>query len=284
MYRPGTALVLADTLSRAFQPAAAGGVTNADALEMFYEELAACSDTEQIGDLMLVASEATIKKLRTAARNDETYGLLIAQIEAGWSSSPVALPPELRPYSSFSDELAICDGLVFNGHRVVVPYGAREDILNRIHSAHAGANACIERARQAVFYPGITSAIKALMASCPVRSKFQNDQQKEPLKPYEVPSRPWEVVGSDIFTFHGQDYLITVDYLSAFFEINRLPSKKVSGVIYALKCDFARYGIPRILVSDNSPFGDQEFAEFAKQWEFKHSKISPRYSQSNGRS
>jgi len=37
------------------------------------------------------------------------------------------------------------------------------------------------------------------------------------------------------------------------------------------------------MVSDNSPFGAQEFAEFAKQWEFKHSKISPRYSQSNGR-
>jgi len=118
------------------------------------------------------------------------------------------------------------------------------------------------------------------VATCPVCSKFQNDQQKEPLKSYDVPERPWEVVGSDIFTFHGQDYLITVDYLSGFFEINRLPSKKVSDVIYALKCDFARHGIPSILVSDNSPFGAQEFA---KQWEFKHSKISPRYIQSNGR-
>jgi len=284
VYRPGTALVLADTLSRAFQPAAAGGVTNADASEMpFYEELAACSETEQIGDLKLVASEAMIQKIRTAAKDDGTYGLLIAQIEAGWLSSLVMLAPELRAYSSFSDELAICDGLVFKGNRVVVPYGAREEILNRIHSAHAGANACIERARQAVFYPGITSAIKSLVATCPVCSKFQNDQQKEPLKSYDVPERPWEVVGSDIFTFHGQDYLITVDYLSGFFEINRLPSKKVSDVIYALKCDFARHGIPSILVSDNSPFGAQEFAVFAKQWEFKHSKISPRYSQSNGR-
>ena len=57
----------------------------------------------------------------------------------------------------------------------------------------------------------------------------------------------------------------------------------MSVVIYALKCDFARHGIPSILVSYNSPFGAQQFAEFAKQWELKHSKISPRYSQSNGR-
>ena len=174
VYRPGTALVLAGTLSRAFQPAAAGGVTNADASEMpFYEELAACSETEQIGDLKLVASEAMIQKIRTAAKDDGTYGLLIAQIEAGWLSSLVMLAPELRAYSSFSDELAICDGLVFKGNRVVVPYGAREEILNRIHSAHAGANACIERARQAVFYPGITSAIKALVATCLFAPSFR---------------------------------------------------------------------------------------------------------------
>ena len=280
VYRPGTALVVADTLSRAYQPTLPNGCETEMA---FYEELAACSETEQIADLKLVASEVTINKLRAAAQADEVYSMLVAQIQAGWPSNAAQLAPELRQYSSYCDELAVCDGLVFKGHRVVVPLGAREDILNRIHSAHTGINACIERARQTVFYPGITSAIKALVARCPVCSKFQNEQQKEPLKPYDVPSRPWEVVGTDIFTFHGQDYLITVDYLSGFFEINRLASKRVKDVVHSLKSDFARHGIPCTLISDNSPFGSQEFAEFANLWEFKHTTISPRYSQSNGR-
>ena len=55
-----------------------------------------------------------------------------------------------------------------------------------------------------MFFPGITSAIKVLIAECPVCSKFQNEQQKDLSKPYRVPSRPWEVVGTDIFTFHGR--------------------------------------------------------------------------------
>jgi len=43
--------------------------------------------------------------------------------------------------------------------------------------------------------------------------------------------------------------------MSGFFEVHRLPSKKVKDVIYALKCDFARHGICDTLVTDNSPFG-----------------------------
>ena len=100
----------------------------------------------------------------------------------GWPGDSAKLAPELRPYHSFSDELGMCDGLVFKGHRVVVPFGARNEILNRIHAAHSGVNACIERARQAVFFPGITSAIKDLVAGCDVCSKFQIEQQKRTAK------------------------------------------------------------------------------------------------------
>ena len=98
------------------------------------------------------------------------------------------------------------------------------------------------------------------------------------------PSRPWEKVGADLFSFHGQDYLITVDYLSGYFEVDRLPSKKIADVIYALRLQFARQGIPLEMVTDNSPFGAAEFKNFADRWEFTHTTSSPRFPQSNGRS
>jgi len=274
VYRPGTALVLADTLSRAYQPIST--MTKADASDVFFEELATCSDAEQMTSLKLLASAQTIAKLCSAAQSDDAYVMLIAQIQAGWPDNPARLPAELRQFATYSDELAVSGGLVFKGHRVVVPHLARKEMLSCLHT---GANSCIERARQTVFFPGITAAIKTLIATCPVCSKFKDEQQKEPLKSYDVPSRPWEVVCSDIFSFYGQDYLSNVDYLSGFFEVHRLPSKKVKDVIYALKCDFARHGICDILVTDNSPYGAREFADFAKSWEFKHtmikSKIQP---------
>ena len=92
-----------------------------------------------------------------------------------------------------------------------------------------------------------------------------------------TPSRVWEKVGVDIFLFVDGEYLITVDYLSGFFEVDRLPSKRVSDIVYVLKQHFARHGLPAELVSDNSPFNPSEFARFASSYEFRHTTSSPRY-------
>jgi len=74
-----------------------------------------------------------------------------------------------------------------------------------------------------------------------------------------------------------------VDYLSGYFEVDRLSSKRVTDIVYCMKQQFARHGIPDTVFSDNSPFGALEFKQFAKSYEFVHQTSSPRYSQSNGR-
>jgi hypothetical protein len=87
----------------------------------------------------------------------------------------------------------------------------------------------------------------------------------------------------DLFTFGDVDFLATVDYLSGFFEIDRLPSKKVSDIVYCLRQHFARHGLPTEVMTDNSPFCSAEFKRFAARYEFRHITSSPRYAQSNGR-
>ena len=77
--------------------------------------------------------------------------------------------------------------------------------------------------------------------------------------------------------------LTTVDYLRGYFEIDRLPSKKVCDIVYCLKQQFARHGIPEIVFSDNSPISALEFQNFAKKYEFSHQTSSPGYPQSNGK-
>jgi hypothetical protein len=94
---------------------------------------------------------------------------------------------------------------------------------------------------------------------------------------------PWEKVGVDICTFRQQDCLITVDYLSGYIQVDRLPSKRVSDVIYCLKMQFARHGQPVEIVGDNDPFNAAEFRHFAAAYDFKHTTLSPHYPQSNGR-
>ena len=113
----------------------------------------------------------------------------------------------------------------------MIPTGARDDILQRLHVSHIGINGCVRRARETVFYPGITTALKDLVSKCAVCLRFQQETQKEPLLPHEAPERPWQKVGTDIFTHRGQDYLITVCYLTGYFEVDRIPSKRICDVI-----------------------------------------------------
>jgi len=79
---------------------------------------------------------------------------------------------------------------VFKGDRVVIPLDARAEILRRIHSSHIGVNGCIRRAREAVFYPGMTADIKLMVARCAICAEHQAMSHKEPLMLYAAPSRP----------------------------------------------------------------------------------------------
>ncbi len=54
-------------------------------------------------------------------------------------------------------------------------------------------------------------------------------------------------------------------------------------VISHMKSNFARYGIPDTVVSDNGPqYSAADFSKFAKQYGFTHVMSSPKYPQANG--
>jgi len=83
VFRPSSQMILADTLSRAF-PQAGSNETE------FPEELAALStvDADQLSELRMVASAATVELINRAARDEDEYAGLIQQIKRGWPDSP----------------------------------------------------------------------------------------------------------------------------------------------------------------------------------------------------
>jgi len=182
------------------------------------------------------------------------------------------------------DELSVQDGIIFRGERLVVPQALRSDMKRRLHSSHLGIDGCLRRARECIFWPGMSAEIKECISMCEICHKYDTSPQKETLMSHDVPTRPWEKVGVDLFEIENRDYLVTVDYYSNYWEIDRLYTTTAKTVVQKLKSHFARYGIPNQVVSDNGPqFSCEEFASFAKCWDFEHVPSSPGNSKANGK-
>ena len=114
-------------------------------------------------------------------------------------------------------------------------------------------------------------------------TQHRNSNQREPLLPHDTPQRPWAKVGSDLFEIGGQTFMVLVDYYSGFFEIDSLKQTKSENIIRCCKAQFARYGIPDTLITDNGPqFSSTEFQQFSSDYQFEHKTSSPHYPRSNG--
>ena len=102
---------------------------------------------------------------------------------------------------------------------------------------------------------------------------------------FTLPRYPWQKVGTDFFEWQGTMYLLVEDYFSRYIEIVKL-SLTMSGTVVAyLKTIFARFSIPKLLISDNGPqFASGEMKQFAATYHFNYVTSSPAYPQGNGES
>ncbi|KAL9983139.1 hypothetical protein ACROYT_G005271 [Oculina patagonica] len=204
-------------------------------------------------------------------------------VKSGWLEKKSQVDPELPEYWNIKEEISVCADLIMRSDKLIVPISLRDEMLRVIHSSHLGIEKCKRRARDILFLPGMNQQIADVVSKCNTCNMYRNSQAKEPLKSHELPERPWQKIAVDLFELDEQEYVVMVDYYSKFFEVSHLPNSKSKTVINHIKLQFARYGIPEVIVSDNGyEFSSHEFAEFANEYGFKHITSSPRYPQSNG--
>ena len=270
IYRPGPEMYLADTLSRAY-------------LKDCDDETAKGMETVNMARHVPI-SQPLMEELAEAVRQDDTMTKLKEVIRSGWPERQHDVDPVLRPYFHVRDELSLDDNLVYRGERVVIPKSRRKVMMQKVHSSHLGIEGCLRRARECLYWPNMNSEMTDFMQKCETCRSLGRNQQKETLHSHDVPQQPWRKVGADIFQFSDKMYLVTVDYYSGFWEIDYLENTKSSTVIRKMKAQFARYGIPQVLITDNGPqFTAENFKMFSKDWEFEHKTSSPYYPQSNGK-
>ena len=185
---------------------------------------------------------------------------------SGWAAEQSRVPEKLKKYWTFREEIGLLNGILYKGQKVIIPQSMRKEMLKKIHSSHLGIESCIRKAKDLIFWPEMSMDIIEMVQQCHVCAKYSRNQSKEPLQTPSIPNRPWSKLAIDQFSFNGINYIVTVDYYSDYFEIDRLHVTTSCGIIKALKKHFARFGIPEEIITDNGPnFVSQEFATFTNR-------------------
>ena len=94
--------------------------------------------------------------------------------------------------------------------------------------------------------------LEDLIHKCPECSKAAQVPH-QPLISIPLPQHPWEKVASDLFKMVGNTYLLKVDYISGYAEVQTVSTTTSASVIKTLKANFSCHGIPATLVSYNEP-------------------------------
>jgi len=221
--------------------------------------------------------------IRLATGKDSVLTELKKVIMDGWPNERSLVTSSISQYYSYRDELTVDDGIVLRGERVVIPLEMRSEIKRKVHAGHMGINSCLRRARELVYWPGMSNDIRQHVESCDVCATYSSKQPLEPLHLHDTPIRPFQKVGTDLFSLHEKNYLITVDYHSHFFEIDYLPVTTSNAIVEKMKHHFARHGIPDTVISDNGPqYSSTTFQKFSNDWGFVHEPICPGNSKANG--
>ena len=98
VYKKGKEMYLANALLRAYPP------------EIIYEDFERDIDSEKF--IHLMSKHSSVKDEKTEQTRNEiasnsTMQLLIQQIKSGWPSERSSVPPKLKPYYPYRDELSV---------------------------------------------------------------------------------------------------------------------------------------------------------------------------------
>ena len=247
-------MLLADTLSRAHLSDIAEEINE----EEMTVQIHMVTSSKSIPDKQLVLIKEETKK-------DEELQILVTYIEMGWPNKKMKVHMSVKQFWPIKEELSAIGDIVFKGERIVIPRSVRKTILANLHQAHLGIEKTKLRACETVFWPGINNDTEQVVQSCNIYLESRNMHAKEPMLTSVIPEYPFQIVGTDLFLWNGREYIIVVDYYSRFWEIERLRKTDNSVIIQKLKAVFSRYGIPKVVRSDNGPqYSSQLFENFAK--------------------
>ena len=96
------------------------------------------------------------------------------------------------------------------------------------------------------------AGIETIIQQCATYLEYQQTQPKEKATPYEVPCRPWEVVGLDILCIKNKDTYVHFRLPQQVSYLKRADSLTADDLVKGAKIAFTEFGLPKKIISDAS--------------------------------
>ena len=274
VWLPGARNQMADALSRS--PVDEATAEDAGLVE---------TDTIPMVAAVLVEKEECetqfVTLVREESKEDELCVKLRARLtgQAAWSRAD-ELENQRNVLSIGLDGSTV----ILEGTKVVLPSSVKPIVLKMAHSeAHSGRSKMLNQIRRVCYWPGLTVAIDAFVRECSVCASRQRSKVKDEEAKSWPPTAAFAEISSDFFSHEGQTYLVIVDRLSNFFEVEKMSSTAGQCTATQFRKFFARWGSPKILKTDGGPqYTSGVFSELMAEFRIKHVTSSPYHPASNG--
>ena len=229
----------------------------------------------------------TVKEIKKVAASDELADTISRNSFAATRNTENDV---IKEFFNVRDRLSIVDNLITYTYetgapRLVVPKTLRKRVIQNLHAAHQGVESILARARNSVYWPGITNDIMRSCTSCKDCKEIAPSLAKEPLILSGPPEYPFEKVAADMFSKNIASYMAFACRLTGWLEVAHFPQSTASKEIVQVFRDlFSRFGIPEEISLDGGKNLDsRETLNFLDSWGVSRRLSSAYLPQSNGR-
>ena len=275
VYVPGKLMHISDALSRAVSPSSQ----------------IKCAKLEEETELMVHAvvqdidcSDNMWSKISTETSQDPVLSTVKRLISNGWPDKITQCPESAKLYFNLRHQLTNFQDVILFNDWIVVPKSLHAELLRRLHVGHQGQERCKNLARKSIYWRGLNSDIDNMVRGCEACLLQRALPPRGKMISHKLPSRVWQELCADLFSYEGVTYQIIACFLSKWVEIRKFNVKHPSAchLIEHFKDLCSVYGIPNSIFSDNALYNSKEFRDFAKSYDIKLTNSSPYYAQSNG--
>lgn len=223
------------------------------------------------------------KLIQRETKSDSTLNEIKKFVQKGWPQfNRVSLT--LQDYYKYRNEITTENDCLIWNNKIIIPLTLRQAILKDLHRTRMGMVKLKSLARSYFWWPNLNVQIEGLVSRCEACAHFRNSPEKCKPQIWEWPKEAWSRLHTDYLgPIKGKYYLIILDAHSKWVEVFSTDTITTRFTIHSFRTTFARYGLPRVIVSDNGKqFTSNEMNLFLKNNGIEAITTAPYHPQSNG--